>query len=294
MTPIWAHTTPGMLPTPPPPRGSQPPAPSIPAPVASPPDDLPWTRKPLDQVSTEEHLGCYPPTSAYLQTPAPHPVTAEDWAPHILPWAWAAVRQHLPLKGTSDDLRPFLAMDSVPVPHVPLGKGARTRQWFRTTLGQSVRRDEPALQVLSGPQGPLLWPPVDALVDGDLYLVELATKLLTGGLTKSAVVLELRERTKMPHALVKLLLSVAVHTAEAYNDVTRGEVIAGAQSDLQLATSQSDVRARVAARKNVAQFAGHARPEGDGGVGSLVDALDRLLQGKSILDDDAALPPGDE
>ena len=239
--------------------------------------------------------GLYPPATAYLATPAAQPITAEDWAPHILPWAWAATRQHLPLKGTSDDLRPFLAMDSVPVPDVPLGKGAETRQWFRETLGESVRRDDPALQALAGPQGALLWPPVDVLVDCDLHLIEIATKLLTGGLTKSAVVLELRERTKMPHALVKLLLSVAVHTAESYNDVTRGEVIAGAQADLQMATSQSDIRARVAARKQVAQFSGHAKPEGDGGVGNLVDALDRLLQGRSVLDDDTpTLPPASQ
>jgi len=221
-------------------------------------------------------------------------VTAEDWAPHILPWAWAVVRQCLPLKGTSDDLRPFLAMDSVPMPYVPLGKGAQTRQWFREKLGQSVRRDDPALQALSGPQGPLLWPPMDALVDGDLHLIEMATKLLTGGLTKSAVVLELRERTKMPHSLVKLLLSVAVHAAEAYNEVTQGEVIAGAQADLNMALSQSDVRAAVAARKGLATYSGHAKPAGETGVSNLVDALDRLLAGRSVLDDDAALPPGDE
>ena len=283
-----------MLPTPPPPRGSQPPAPSIPVPAASAPADLPWYRTRLDQVDTDERLGCYPPTTAYLQTPAPHPVTAEDWAPHILPWAWAVTRQCLPLKGTSDDLRPLLAMDSVPVPHVPLGKGAQTRQWFRDTLGQSVRRDDPALQVLSGPQGPLLWPPLDTLIDGDLHLVELATKLLTSGLNKPAVVLELRERTGLPHSLVKLLLSVAVNTAENFNDVTAGEIIAGGQNDLNMALSQSDVRAAVAARKNLANFTGNSKPEGGAGVGSLVDALDRLLQGKSILDDDAALPPGDE
>lgn len=240
--------------------------------------------------------GLCPPAAAYLTAPAPHPLTAEDWAPHVLPWAWAASRQHLPFKeGTSDDLTPYLARDTVPAFYVPLGKGAETRQWARDTFGEAVRRDDPVWEVLSGPQAELVWPSADILIDGELRLLELTTALMTRGLSKSALVLELREQTKLPHALVKLLISVAVHTAENFNQITLGEIIAGGQSDLELASSQSDVRARVAARKNLAQFTGHSKPTGDGGVSNLVDALDRLLQGKSILDDDLpALPPSDK
>ena len=284
-----------MLPTPPPPRGPRPPAagPQIPA-ATAPAQDLPWYRQRLDQVDADQMHGLCPPATAYLQTPAPHPVTAEDWAAHVLPWVWACTRQHLPFSGGSDDLRPLLALDHVELPDIPLGKGAETRQWLKSTFGEGMRRDNPVMEVLAGPQGALLWPPIDIIIDADLHLIEIATKLLTGGLNKTAVVLELRERTGLPHALVKLLISVAVHSAESYNDITAGEIIAGGQADLQLATSQSDVRARVAARKNLAQFSGHAKPAGETGVGSLVDALDRLLQGRSILDDDqAALPPSD-
>ena len=285
-----------MLPTPPPPRGSQPPAPSIPVPAASvPAQDLPWTRKPLDQVDADQLHGLCPPAAAYLALPTPHPVTAEDWAAHVLPWIWAVTRQHLPFSGGSDDLRPLLAMDHVELPDIPLGKGAETRQWLKDTFGEGMKRDHPVMGVLSGPQGALLWPSVDIVIDADLHLIEVATKLLTSGLNKTAVVLELRERTGLPHALVKLLISVAVHSGESYNQVTQAEVIAGAQADLNMALSQSDVRAAVAARKGLATYTGHAKPEGESGVGSLVEALDRLLAGKSVLDDDApALPAGDE
>lgn len=208
--------------------------------------------------------------------------TPTQAAQHLGRAAWFITRLMLPqdpivlLRELGDPPRP-------PFGHNPARMDQGMYEVWRTKLVKALIglefvnfNSDPYLRLYLSPYAALIWPSNDTLQIIEMQLCDEVLESLSTGVPMGKIFQTYHAQYQWPFDIVRDLVTTARSYAAATFVHDKDIVLHGMQSDLQDAHKTGDVRAKIAARKTLAQATGTLKSEAAGGLSDLAKIIERL------------------